>query len=165
RTVNSQSKLADVLEKSYPWCASEIDGIKAVFSAYTARKREHQTLDYDDLLLCWRAVVDATAGHFDHVLVDEYQDTNAIQADILSGLRPGGDRLTAVGDDAQAIYSFRAASVRNIMEFPERFPGTTIVRLEQNYRSTSPILSVANAVMAEASEGYGKQLWSERTGQ
>ena len=155
-----------MLERRFPWCADEADGIREVFRAYTARKRERQLLDYDDLLLCWRALGDPLARLFDHVLVDEYQDTNAVQADILGLLRPGGHDLTAVGDDAQAIYGFRAASSGNILDFPSRFPGTTVIRLEQNYRSTPPILSVANAVMAEArTEGaVQKQLWSSLTG-
>jgi DNA helicase II / ATP-dependent DNA helicase PcrA len=115
--------------------------------------------------LCWRALGEPDnilAGLFDHVLVDEYQDTNSLQADIVALLRPDGAGLTVVGDDAQAIYSFRAATPRNILAFPQRFPGTTIARLEENFRSTSPILAVANAVMAEAAEGHRKTLWSTR---
>ncbi|HSS09829.1 MAG TPA: ATP-dependent helicase, partial [Acidimicrobiales bacterium] len=120
-----------------------------------ARKRQQHLLDFDDLLLCWRAI--AEPGMWDHVLVDEYQDTNALQADILAALRPGGLGLTVVGDDAQAIYAFRAATARNMADFPARFPGTTVVRLEHNYRSTPPILAVANAIMT-------KNLWSTRGG-
>ena len=169
RVVNTGERLQVVLDRSFPWCAQETEGIKACFAAYTARKRERQLLDYDDLLLCWRAldaVPGLLAGMFDHVLVDEYQDTNTIQADILAALRPDGRGLTVVGDDAQAIYGFRAASSGNLLRFPERFPGTTIVRLEQNYRSTPPIVAVANAVMAEAGAGstMTKVLWSDRAG-
>jgi len=169
RVVNTGERLQVVLDRSFPWCAQETEGIKACFAAYTARKRDRQLLDYDDLLLCWRAL-DAVPGllpaMFDHVLVDEYQDTNTLQADILAALCPGGRGLTVVGDDAQAIYGFRAASSGNLLQFPERFPGTTIVRLEQNYRSTPPIVAVANAVMAEAGAGstMTKVLWSERAG-
>ncbi|HEX3620918.1 MAG TPA: ATP-dependent helicase [Acidimicrobiales bacterium] len=169
RVVNTGERLPVVLERSFPWCANEAEGVRAVFEAYVARKRERQLLDYDDLLLCWRAlgaVPGLLEGMFDHVLVDEYQDTNLVQADILAAHRPGGQGLTVVGDDAQAIYGFRAASSRNILAFPERFPGTTVVRLEQNYRSTPPIVAVANAVMAEAAAGTAmdKVLWSERPG-
>jgi DNA helicase-2/ATP-dependent DNA helicase PcrA len=169
RVVNTGERLQVVLDRSFPWCAQEAEGIKACFAAYTARKRERQLLDYDDLLLCWRAldaVPGLLAGMFDHVLVDEYQDTNTLQADILAALRPDGRGLTVVGDDAQAIYGFRAASSGNLLQFPERFPGTTIVRLEQNYRSTPPIVAVANAVMAEAGAGttMTKVLWSDRAG-
>jgi DNA helicase II / ATP-dependent DNA helicase PcrA len=169
RVVNTGERLPAVLDRSFPWCAGEAEGIRAAFEAYTARKRERQLLDYDDLLLCWRAlgaVPGLLPGMFDHVLVDEYQDTNTLQADILGLLRPDGAGLTVVGDDAQAIYGFRAASSGNLLAFPERFAGTTIVRLEQNYRSTVPILAVANAVMAEAAAGTAmtKVLWSERSG-
>jgi DNA helicase-2/ATP-dependent DNA helicase PcrA len=167
RLVNAQQPLSEVLEASFPWCATEVAGIREVIKAYTARKRGQRVLDFDDLLLCWRALgQDAGAsllgGLFDHVLVDEYQDTNSLQADVVELLAPTGQGLTVVGDDAQAIYSFRAATPRNILEFPERFPGTTIVRLEENYRSTPQVLAVANAVMAEATVGYPKTLWSSR---
>jgi DNA helicase-2/ATP-dependent DNA helicase PcrA len=169
RLVNAQEPLAQVLERSFPWCASEIDGIRAVVAGYMERKRARSMLDFDDLLLFWRALGQGSggellAGLFDHVLVDEFQDTNALQADIVALLRPDGRGLTVVGDDAQAIYSFRAATPRNILDFERRFPGTTVVRLEQNYRSTSPILAVANAVMSEAFERHAKTLWSSRSG-
>jgi DNA helicase-2/ATP-dependent DNA helicase PcrA len=129
-------------------------------------------LDYDDLLLFWKALVTSPATRsqlgemFDHVLVDEYQDTNALQADILEGLRPEGTprNLTVVGDDAQSIYGFRAATVRNILEFPSRFPGAAVVRLEQNYRSTPPILASSNAVIALSPQRHEKTLWSARRG-
>ncbi|MGI9022145.1 MAG: ATP-dependent helicase [Acidimicrobiales bacterium] len=169
RVANTGDTLAVVLDQSFPWCAGEIDGIRATFAGYVARKRERQMLDYDDLLLCWRAlgaVPGLLSGLFDHVLVDEYQDTNTVQADILAALRPDGVGLCAVGDDAQAIYGFRAATAANLADFPTRFPGTTIVRLEQNYRSTSPILAVANEVMAQADSErvMAKRLWSTRPG-
>ena len=172
RTVNAGEKLGDVLKTHYPWCLDEADGIREIFTAYTARKRDQNVLDYDDLLLFWKALAwapatrEPLAAMFDHILVDEYQDTNALQADILEGLRPeGGTRnLTAVGDDAQSIYSFRAATVRNILEFPERFPGATVIKLEQNYRSTSPILAASNAVIALSPQRHDKTLWSVREG-
>ncbi|MDQ4068108.1 MAG: ATP-dependent helicase [Actinomycetota bacterium] len=169
RVVNTGERLPAVLERWFPWCAGEADAIRSAFEAYTVRKRERQLLDYDDLLLCWLAlgaVPGLLPGLFDHVLVDEYQDTNRVQADILAALCPGGVGLTVVGDDAQAIYGFRAASSGNLIELPARFPGTTVVRLEQNYRSTPPIVAVANAVMAEAAPGTAlpKVLWSARPG-
>ncbi|HSS08628.1 MAG TPA: ATP-dependent helicase, partial [Acidimicrobiales bacterium] len=158
RVVNTQQRLGSVLASDFPWCRDEALGIRAIFTAYTARKRQQHLLDFDDLLLCWRALGEGLlAGLWDHVLVDEYQDTNALQADILAALRPGGLGLTVVGDDAQAIYAFRAATARNMADFPARFPGTTVVRLEHNYRSTPPILAVANAIMT-------KNLWSTRGG-
>ncbi len=168
RTVNAQTKLADVLEREYPWCADEIDGIRSIFERYVERKRGQNALDYDDLLLYWHALGRHPAAGaavrelFDHILVDEYQDTNALQADILSALRPDGRGLMVVGDDAQAIYAFRSATVRNILEFPERFPGTTIVKLERNYRSTRPILHATNAVIALSPQRHEKTLWTER---
>ena len=167
RMVSSQAKLGDVLETDYPWCADHVDDLRTIFTAYTTRKRTHQVLDYDDLLLFWRgltasAVGDAMRDLFDHILIDEYQDTNPIQADIVRGMcRPDTD-LCAVGDDAQAIYGFRAATVANMWEFAEHFPGATRVTLEQNYRSTMPILAVANAVLGQSDDHFSKELWSER---
>ena len=172
RTVNAGERLADVLKGHYPWCLEEAEGVRDIFRAYTERKRRQHVLDYDDLLLFWKALATSPAtgsqlaAMFDHVLVDEYQDTNALQADILEGMRPEGHRnLTVVGDDAQAIYGFRAATVKNILEFPERFPGTTIVKLERNYRSTPPLLAASNAVIALSPQRHEKTLRSTRHGQ
>ena len=168
RTVNAQEKLRAVLDVHFPWCLNAIDGIAQVFEQYGLRKQDSHVLDYDDLLLYWNAlcevpgVGDKVADRFDHVLVDEYQDTNAVQAQILLGMRKHCNDIMVVGDDAQSIYSFRAATIRNILDFPEQFPGTRIVKLEQNYRSTLPILAASNAVMAAARERYTKELWSER---
>ncbi|HEU4866047.1 MAG TPA: ATP-dependent helicase [Actinomycetota bacterium] len=170
RTVNAQARLVDVLERGYPWCAEELEGIRAIFERYTERKRAQHALDYDDLLLFWHALGKhpaagrAISERFDHILVDEYQDTNPLQADILASLRPGGEGLVVVGDDAQSIYGFRSATVRNILEFPERFPGTTVVRLERNYRSTRPILDATNAVIALSPQRHEKTLWTSREG-
>ncbi|HZN43452.1 MAG TPA: ATP-dependent helicase [Actinomycetota bacterium] len=172
RTVNAGERLADIVKRHYPWCLDETEGIREIFRAYTERKRRQHVLDFDDLLLFWKALATSPeagsqlAAMFDHVLVDEYQDTNALQADILEGMRPaaGPRNLTVVGDDAQAIYGFRAATVRNILEYPERFPGTTIVKLERNYRSTPPILAASNAVIALSPQRHEKTLWSTREG-
>jgi DNA helicase II / ATP-dependent DNA helicase PcrA len=170
RTVNAGEKLAKVIDRSFPWCKEEIEGVRSILRAYTDRKRAHNVLDYDDLLVWWRALlqVPSMGEHvgriFDHVLVDEYQDTNALQADILAAMwRPGGN-LVAVGDDAQAIYSFRSATVRNILDFPTRFPGTTVVKLERNYRSGQPILDVSNGVIALSAERHEKTLSAARPG-
>jgi DNA helicase II / ATP-dependent DNA helicase PcrA len=164
RSVNGGRALGDVLDRDFPWCAADLDCVRAIFRAYGERKRTQQVLDYDDLLLYWRALVSAVAvgDAFDHVLVDEYQDTNVVQAEILRGMRCNNGNVTVVGDDAQAIYSFRSATARNILDFPAHFPGTTTVMLEQNYRSTQPILEVSNAVMAQARERFTKVLWSGR---
>lgn len=157
RMVNGQAKLADVLDKDYPWCAEHQDDLKTIFTRYTLQKREHQVLDYDDLLLFWRGLTASSVGDsmrdlFDHILIDEYQDTNPIQSDIIRGMCRGQDEprptdLCAVGDDAQAIYGFRSATVANMWAFGEHFPGANIVTLEQNYRSTMPILQIANEVI------------------
>jgi DNA helicase-2/ATP-dependent DNA helicase PcrA len=171
RVVNAGEKLDAVVGRHYPWCIDEVEGIREIFRGYTVRKREQQTLDYDDLLLFWKALATSpatgpqVAAMFDHILVDEYQDTNALQADILAAMRPGeAPNLTVVGDDAQSIYGFRAATVRNILEFPERFPATAIATLERNYRSTTPILDLSNAVIEASAERHDKTLWTERTG-
>lgn len=176
--VNTGELLEDVLERRFPWCQSEFDGIKQIFEAYTDRKSQRNLLDYDDLLLFWDqaldipAVAESLARRFDHVLVDEYQDTNALQASILSKLwtlmKPDDSgsastrSIMVVGDDAQSIYAFRGATIDNILRFPSRFAGCTTVKLEQNYRSVMPILQAANAVMADAKQRHTKNLWSER---
>lgn len=169
RTVNAEAALDEVLKQAFPWVAMWSDQLRDLFGAYVEAKQRQQVLDYDDLLLYWAAMMrePAIAGplgeRFDHVLVDEYQDTNRLQASILLALKPGGDGMTVVGDDAQSIYSFRAATVRNILDFPEAFtPPARIVTLDRNYRSTQPILEAANAVISEAKERFTKNLWTDR---
>ena len=169
RMVNAGEALTSVLERAFPWCGEEADGIRAIFAEYTRRKRAQNILDYDDLLLFWRALGELPAGkqlaaQFEHVLVDEYQDTNPLQAQILQSLRADNGNLMVVGDDAQAIYAFRAASVRNILDFPIHFAGARRITLEQNYRSTRPILDISNAVIAQARERFPKNLWPVRSG-
>lgn len=170
RCVNARQPLEEVLQLAFPWCLEHADDLKHLFRSYVDRKAEQSVLDYDDLLLFWHAllsepgVVSTVRDRFDCVLVDEYQDTNLLQAEILQLLRPDGRGLTVVGDDAQSIYSFRAATVRNILDFPGQFPGTTIVTLEQNYRSTGTILDATNRVIAQAAERYAKNLWTRRDG-
>ncbi len=168
-TVNSQRPLSETLEEAFPWCADWEDELRALFAAYVEAKQQQQVLDYDDLLLYWFYLMQepslaALVGErFDHVLVDEYQDTNALQAAVLLALRPDGRGLTVVGDDAQAIYGFRAASVRNILDFPTHFePAARVVTLEQNYRSTQPVLQACNAVIGLARERFTKNLFSQR---
>ncbi|HEY2970349.1 MAG TPA: ATP-dependent helicase [Casimicrobiaceae bacterium] len=169
RVVNSQTALGEVLESVFPWCAHWEDELRKLFAGYTAAKQAQNVLDYDDLLLYWaQAAADpALAGEmgarFDHVLVDEYQDTNRLQAQILLALKPEGRGVTVVGDDAQSIYSFRAATVRNILDFPAQFARPArVVTLDRNYRSTQPILEASNAVIGLANERFTKNLWSER---
>jgi DNA helicase-2/ATP-dependent DNA helicase PcrA len=169
RAVNSEQPLDDLLACTFPWCAGWETELRALYAAYVEAKQRQHVLDYDDLLLYWAhmmsepAVAADVSSRFDHVLVDEYQDTNRLQAAILLALKPTGKGLTVVGDDAQSIYSFRAAAVRNILDFPGHFsPRAEVITLEQNYRSTRPILDAANAVIDLADERFTKNLWSSR---
>lgn len=169
RVVNAQAELEPVLAKSFPWCIGWADELKLLFAAYVEAKQGQNVLDYDDLLLWWAqmcaepAIADHLASRFDHILVDEYQDTNRLQASILLALKPDGRGLTVVGDDAQSIYSFRAAEVRNILDFPGHFAEPArVVTLDRNYRSTDAILDAANAVIGAAPERFTKNLWTDR---
>src|SRR5271157_152576 len=168
RCVNAREKLEVALVRHFPWCLEWGDELKRLFGGYVDRKEACGVLDYDDLLLYWHGLLeDPTAGpivrgQFDCLLVDEYQDTNVLQSEIVYHLSPQGRGVTVVGDDAQSIYSFRAATVRNILDLPQQYPGTAIITLEQNYRSTQPILEATNGVIALAAEGYAKHLWSDR---
>ena len=176
RHVNTEIPVARVVADEYPRFAERTAEVVAVFRDYAERKATRNLVDYDDLLLFWATMVEASpalgrqiAGLYDHVLVDEYQDTNVLQARILAGMCRGAEHhghrnVTAVGDDAQGIYGFRGAHHRNILEFPQRFAGTRVVALEENYRSVQPVLDVANAVMAGAAEKYDKRLFTRRGG-
>jgi DNA helicase II / ATP-dependent DNA helicase PcrA len=170
--VNSGAPLDQILSNRFPWCAEWGEELRNLFIAYCKAKRRQNVLDYDDLLLYWAKMLNdkdlaaQIGGRFDHVLVDEYQDTNRLQAEIVLRLKPGGRGVMVVGDDAQAIYSFRAATVRNILEFPDKFkPRAHIVTLEQNYRSTQPILYACNLVIGLAKKRFTKNLFSERPSQ
>jgi DNA helicase-2/ATP-dependent DNA helicase PcrA len=169
RAVNSESPVGEVLAKAFPWCSAWEAELKELFAAYVEAKQRQHVLDYDDLLLYWAqtlcepAMAADMGSRFDHVLVDEYQDTNRLQSAILLALKPSGRGVTVVGDDAQSIYSFRAATVRNILDFPKAFsPAAEIITLDRNYRSTKPILAAANAVIDFAPERFTKNLWSDR---
>jgi DNA helicase-2/ATP-dependent DNA helicase PcrA len=171
RRVNGNEELDTVLKKDFPWCLIWEDELKTLFREYVARKQKQNILDYDDLLLYLyyllqdEKMADLVGSRFDHILVDEYQDTNRIQAGILLGLRQNNKNIMVVGDDAQSIYGFRSATVANMLDFPKQFPGTKIVTLNQNYRSLQPILSTTNRVISQARERYSKDLWSERKGE
>ena len=160
--VNTRKGLPETLQNAFPWCAEWDEALGRLFRAYVERKLAAQALDYDDLLLYWHAMLgEARIAReldeaFDHILVDEYQDTNGLQAEILERLRPDGRGLTVVGDDAQAIYAFRGATVENIQGFRQKY-GSLSVTLEENYRSTQPILDAANALI-------GKRLRATRGG-
>src|SRR6267378_2578703 len=170
RAVNAELPLGDVLGTFYPWCAGWEKQLRELFAAYVEAKQSQNVLDYDDLLLYWAQMMsdptlaEDVGGRFDHVLIDEYQDTNRLQSSILLRLKPSGQGLTVVGDDAQSIYSFRAATVRNILDFPSQFsPPANIITLDRNYRSTQTILAAANGVIDLARERFTKNLWTERT--
>ncbi len=171
RLVNSQLPLPAVVQTMFPWCLGWEQELALLFRSYVQTKQQQQALDFDDLLLYWQqmmaepALAAAVAARFSHVLVDEYQDTNRLQALILQALKPDGRGLTVVGDDAQAIYAFRAAEVRNILDFPAQFePPAQVVTLSRNYRSTQAILDASNAVISLAAERFTKNLWSDKAG-
>ena len=168
RTVNARVPLPDTIKQRFPYCLEHADDIATLFTGYTERKRDSNVVDYDDLLLYWQALLaspvgDAVRGLFDHVLVDEYQDTNHVQAEILHQLCGPTGNLTVVGDDAQSIYSFRAATVENILSFPDAYEAATVVTLDRNYRSTPEILDVANTMIAASDTAFAKQLWTNRS--
>ncbi|VFU10675.1 DNA helicase [Methylocella tundrae] len=172
RCVNAELAIGEVLGASFPWCLAWTAELSQLFAAYVEAKQRQNVLDYDDLLLYWAQTMSDPAlaadigERFDHVMVDEYQDTNRLQSSILMALKPTGRGLTVVGDDAQSIYSFRAATVRNILDFPGQFsPPAEIVTLDRNYRSTRPILAAANGVIDLAAERFTKNLWTDRNSQ
>ncbi|MBL8340689.1 MAG: ATP-dependent helicase [Rubrivivax sp.] len=178
RAVNTGRALHEVLARDFPWFEAESADIARLLAAFAAAKRAQHSLDYDDLLLAWHhlmaepAWANQIAARFDAVLVDEAQDINHLQADIVHALRPDGRALTLVGDDAQAIYAFRGAQVRHLLDFPSRFtsplqsaqqPPARVLPLERNYRSSQPLLDASNAVIALTARRFAKQLWTERT--
>jgi DNA helicase II / ATP-dependent DNA helicase PcrA len=169
RCINTRKPLSELLQQQYPWCLGHEAELETLFAAYGHSKLQQHSLDFDDLLLAWwhlmqnPTMAERLRARFDHVLVDEVQDINGLQADILHTLKPSGQGLTAVGDDAQSIYAFRGASVRHILDFPQRFaPPARVLTLTQNYRSTPQLLAASNAVIAQASERFKKDLWTER---
>lgn len=152
RAINTGTPARTVIDEQFPWALEYADAILALLRHYSIRKRERGLLDLDDLLIAWRALVrDPDVGarlqkRWDWVLVDEYQDVNSLQVDIVRGLAPDGRGLTVVGDDAQAIYGFRGASAGHLLDLAAAFSDATVVRLERNFRSTQPILDLANEV-------------------
>jgi DNA helicase-2/ATP-dependent DNA helicase PcrA len=171
RHINTGISVEDIIRDEYAQFVDYLEDFARIYGDYTRRKQERNLVDYDDLLLFWALLLEAApelakriSGLYDHILVDEYQDTNVLQARILRGMCSAHKNITVVGDDAQSIYSFRGANFRNILDFPKQFEGATIVTLEQNYRSTQPILSVTNTLISRAAERFTKNLWTERTG-
>ncbi len=169
RAVNTGRPAREVIAGQFPWCEPHVDAMLELFRAYTARKRAGGLLDFDDLLLAWRSLLadpvvgPAIAGRWDHVLVDEYQDVNRVQVDIVAALRPSGHGLTAVGDDAQAIYGFRGADANHLTELTTSLAGVTVVRLERNFRSRQPLLDLAN-VVRPSTGGVGLRLFAAEAG-
>lgn len=160
RSVNTGRTVRAVLDTDFPWISAHADAVTSLLRAYVARKRERGLLDFDDLLLTWRALLDHPAtgdvlrARFDHVLVDEYQDVNDVQVDIVRQLCPDGRGLTVVGDDAQAVYGFRGAASGHLLDLAVRWPDTTVVTLERNFRSRQPVLDLANVV--RPGDGVGR---------
>lgn len=170
RCINSQKPIEEILKNEFPWCEEWSKELRQLFRLYSERKLDQITLDYDDLLLYWyylveiKEVAQLIRSQFDHILVDEYQDTNILQAKILISIFPTGEGLTVVGDDAQSIYSFRSAELENILNFPNQFkPKGKIISLETNYRSTQPILDLSNQLLSESKLGYKKKLVSHKS--
>jgi len=171
QAVNKDRSIEDIVCDAYPHFQVFLDAIADIARLYRERKRVHRFLDYDDLLVQLRALLQSDAGlcrriadTYRHVMVDEYQDTNRLQAEILHLLAGGHRNLMVVGDDSQSIYSFRGANFRNIMTFPEIFSGAQVIRLEENYRSVQPILSLTNALIEQAAQKYTKHLFTRRQG-
>ena len=171
KAVNQGKNISEILEREYPHFLDYIPDIERLFAEYQRYKQEHQLMDYDDLLLNWyrilqenRAVREEVSRRFEFLMVDEYQDTNRLQADIVRLMAEGHGNVMVVGDDSQSIYAFRGANFRNILDFPKLFPEARIIKLEENYRSTQPILDLANAVIARAREKYTKCLFTRKKG-
>ena len=171
RHINTELPLVELLHRDLPHFLEYEAQITSLFAGYTLRKQERNLVDYDDLLLFWATMLEVSpelqrriAGLYEHVLVDEYQDTNLLQARVLRGMCSAHRRITVVGDDAQSIYAFRGAHFRNILDFPRQFPGATLITLEQNYRSTQPILALSNIVISRAEERFTKELYTKREG-
>jgi len=167
--ANKICGVAAILDEQFPHLFNELDEIGQINESYRSYKLERSLLDYDDLLTYLRdllrnhpEVAERLSNTFRYIMVDEYQDTNRLQADIIRLLAHSHDNVMAVGDDAQSIYSFRGATVRNIFEFPDLFPDAKIIKLEENYRSTQPILDLSNEIILQAKESYTKNLFTRR---
>ncbi len=171
RAVNKMTTVEDVVYDDYAHLSADIEAISQLFQDYQRHKREHQLLDFDDLLVFLQQLLknhpdirERISSSFQYIMVDEYQDTNKIQAEILYLLTGAHQNIMVVGDDSQSIYGFRGANFRNIMEFPQMFPGTRIITLEENYRSVQPILSLTNVIIDQATEKYSKTLFTQKSG-
>jgi DNA helicase-2/ATP-dependent DNA helicase PcrA len=171
RAVNKMIPIDDVVYDDYPHLVDELEAINSIFHSYKRYKSENNFFDFDDLLIYLRQLLKdhpdirrRIASAYRYVMVDEYQDTNKIQAEILYLLTGDNNNIMVVGDDSQSIYAFRGANFRNIMKFPEMFPGTRIIALEENYRSVQPILNLTNIIIEQAKEKYSKNLFTRKSG-
>ena len=171
RSVNKVTALEDIIYDDYPHFSTHMDALSQLYTAYTLHKSRHNLMDYDDLLILFHRLLkefpdirQQIASQFEYVMVDEYQDTNQIQADIIYLLAGERSNVMVVGDDSQSIYAFRGAEIENILSFPDRFSGTTIIRLEENYRSVQPILHLTNQIIDQAAYKYTKTLFSRKKG-
>lgn len=167
KSVNKVTPTKQIIEEEFPQFIHCEDKIIEIHKAYVAYKRENSVLDYDDLLLYVKLLLEnneklrkTLSNQYQYIMVDEYQDTNTLQADVIKLLGSEHNNIMAVGDDAQSIYSFRGANYRNILDFPKLFEGTRIIKLEQNYRSTQNILKFTNSIISKAKEKYAKTLFS-----
>jgi DNA helicase-2/ATP-dependent DNA helicase PcrA len=169
--ANHSISVQDLIDRHYTHLAEHLDDLLTLYQFYQSYKQEHALMDYDDLLLNWRRLLaeqpearETLSRRFAYIMVDEYQDTNLIQAEIVRLLAASHNNVMVVGDDSQSIYSFRGADFHNIMRFPALFTGAALIKLEENYRSTQPILAVGNAIIEAAAEKYSKTLFSRIEG-
>jgi len=171
RSVNKVMPLEDVIYDDYPHFAAHMDALEQLYHAYALHKSQHNLMDYDDLLVVFLRLLkefpdirQQISSDYEYIMVDEYQDTNQIQADIIYLLASEKNNVMVVGDDSQSIYAFRGAEIKNILSFPDHFPGTTVIRLEENYRSVQPILHLTNQIIDQAAYKYTKTLFSRKEG-
>lgn len=164
RSVNTVTPLPAILSRDYPHYAELEEEIRNLIALYGEYKRANNLMDYDDLLVNFARLLaghpevrETLSGHYRYIMVDEYQDTNRLQAEIVGHLASAHRNVMVVGDDAQSIYSFRGATVKNILGFPEEYPDCRVIKLEENYRSTQAILDVANAMMGRISAAPGRE--------
>ncbi|MBW2711861.1 MAG: ATP-dependent helicase, partial [Deltaproteobacteria bacterium] len=171
RAVNKNLSIEDIIFDDYPHFSRHLESIHAISNAYRKQKAEHNFFDYDDLLIYLEMLLkdhpdvrDKICSTYHYLMVDEYQDTNKIQAEIVNLLAGNNNNVMVVGDDSQSIYAFRGANFENIIRFPEIFPGTQIIRLEENYRSVQPILKLTNIIIDRAKQKYSKTLFTRKCG-
>jgi len=171
RSVNKVMSLEDVIYDDYPHFEAHMDALEQLHHAYALHKSQHNLMDYDDLLVVFLRLLKEfpdirqhISSDYEYIMVDEYQDTNQIQADIVYLLAREKNNIMVVGDDSQSIYAFRGAEIKNILSFPDHFPGTTVIRLEENYRSIQPILHLTNQIIDQAAYKYTKTLFSRKEG-